>query len=296
MVISVRNMDRIKDVVRDRVEDLSPAERRCARALLADYPGAGLIAASALGKSAGTSTPTVLRFVARLGFGSYGDFQQRLRDEIRQDITSPVQRAARGRRQRKEISQFSTTVRHRVELAGQLTSSVPRSEFEAAVRLLAGRPRSVLIMGGYFTRHFAALLASQLDQIMPRVMFTPDPLTFDINRYLALRKDGVAVVFDFRRYEETATRVAQMVQAQGARLVVVTDHELSPAAQFADVVLPVPVSGIPFDSDAGLLILVESLVEWVFLELGQAGIDRMKAWEDAVEVPRVFPDADSIET
>lgn len=289
-------MDRIKDVVRDHVEDLSPAERRCARVLLADYPGSGLVAASALAKTAGTSTPTVLRFVARLGFGTYRDFQQRLRDEIRQDVTSPVQRASRSPRQRRDTPQFSTTIQQRLALAEQLTSSVPPSEFEAAVKLLAGRPRSVLIAGGYFTRHFAALLAAQLDQIMPGVVFTPAPLTFDVNKYLTLRKDGMAVVFDFRRYEGTATKVAQLVHSRGAKLVIFTDHELSPAAQFADVVLPVPVNGIPFDSDAALLILVESLVEWVFLELGQAGIDRMKAWEDAVELPRVFPDAPGTET
>lgn len=38
-VIGVRTMERVSDVAREHVEDLCPAERRCARALLADYPG-----------------------------------------------------------------------------------------------------------------------------------------------------------------------------------------------------------------------------------------------------------------
>lgn len=287
-ISKLAEVNHMREIIAARVEDLSPAEKRCAHVLLADYPGAGLASAASLANAAGTSIPTVLRFLGRLGFGTYRDFQRLLRDEITREATSPVQRAARSRAERKAVTDFTAAVAQRLAIAEQLVRTVPQGEFDATVRLLAGRPKRTLIAGGYFTRHLAFLLASQLDQIVPEVDYTPDPLTRDVTKYLGLRKDGVVILFDFRRYEESAITLASLVKSRGASLVIITDHELSPCAQLADVVLPVYVDGIPFDSDAGVLILVESLVECVFNAVGDAGIRRMAKWEKVVQVPRTF--------
>lgn len=89
--------------------------------------------------------------------------------------------------------------------------------------------------------------------------------------------------------------MAGLARQRGASVVVITDDGLSPAADEADVVLPVAVEGTPFDSFAALLVLVESLVEAVFQRLGSAALDRMKQWEESVHILRAFragPDAD----
>ena len=70
----------LRDEIFERMDELTPAERKVARTLLARYPAAGLESTAALAAAAGTSKPTVLRLLARLGFGSYPEFQERLRD------------------------------------------------------------------------------------------------------------------------------------------------------------------------------------------------------------------------
>lgn len=297
-VTRLRSTDDVREIVASRVDDLSPAEKRCARVLMAGYPAAGLGSAASLAAAAGTSTPTVLRFLARLGFGSYRVFQQRLRDEITRAATSPVERAARSRASHSAPTDFTAAVDQRTAGAEQLVRTVPQPEFDAAVRLLANPPRRTLVAGGHFTRHLAALFAAQMQQIIPGVEFTGDPLAADVTRYLDLRKGSLVIVFDFRRYEESARNVARLAKSRGADLIVVTDHELSPSAQLADVVLPVFVDGVPFDSTAGVLVLLESLVECAFNELGQRAIQRMARWERDVQIPRLFspgsPTADSV--
>ncbi len=282
-------VDDIREIVSSRVLELTPAEKRCARALLASYPAAGLGSAAALARSAGTSTPTVLRFVARLGFGNYRDFQQRLREEITRAATSPVQRAARTRREKPPEGGLLSMIDQRVALVERLSSTVPKAEFEAAVQLLAARPRRTLVSGGFFTDHFAALLALQLSQLITGVDHTRDPLTHDIGKYLDLTKDGVSILLDFRRYEEDSVRLARLVRERGAQVILFTDHELSPAAEHATIVLPAPVDGIPFDSDAAVLILLEALVEGVFHALGEKAIRRMSKWEQHVRLARAYP-------
>ncbi|MCE7482023.1 MurR/RpiR family transcriptional regulator [Microbacterium profundi] len=278
-------MDDIRDIVQTRVGELTPAGKRCARVLLACYPAIGLGTAAEWAAAAGTSMPTVLRVVSYLGFGTYRDFQQRLREESMRIAMSPVQRATRSREDDRP-GDYQQLVERRVTVAGEVLRAVPASEFEAAVSLLAGQPRRIHLAGGVFSTHFAALLAAQLGELLAGVSYTLDPLVRDLAKYLDLETDDVVVLFDFRRYEEASYKAAQLVKRRKARLIVVTDHEMSPTAELADVVLPVYVDGVPFDSHVGVLVLVESLVEGVFDALGPKSIDRMACWEENVRLAR----------
>jgi DNA-binding MurR/RpiR family transcriptional regulator len=283
----------IKDEIFARMDELSPAERKVARTLLASYPSAGLESAAAVAKTAGTSTPTVLRLVTRLGIGSYPEFQRRLRTEITQQMSSPLSRAERSRTA-SDGSPLERAIGLRARLVDGLHTSVPPSEFDRAVRLLAAGPKHVVVSGGYFSRHLANLLTMQLDQLIPGVDLAEEPLGRDIGRYLRLGKDSVVVILDLRRYELASREVAALAKQRKASVIVITDEGLSPAAEDADIVLPVAVDGIPFDSFASLLVLVEALVDGVFHEVGATGLRRMKDWEESVHIYRAFRADDGI--
>ncbi|MBP2458302.1 DNA-binding MurR/RpiR family transcriptional regulator [Clavibacter michiganensis] len=278
----------LKEEIFARMDELTPAERKVARTLLASYPSAGLGSAATLAKAAGTSTPTVLRLVTRLGIGSYPDFQQRLRDEITHHMNSPVTRTARSRATAEDGALFARSAGSRMQLVEGLADTVPPSELDRAVQLLAGKPKHVVISGGYFSRFLAMLLATQLDQVVPGVEFVGEPLGHDIGRYLRLGRGSVAIIIDLRRYELAAKEAAELARRQGASVVVITDQWLSPAAEGADVVLPVKVDGIPFDSMAALLVLLEALVEQVLQATGDAGLERMRQWEESVHILRAY--------
>ncbi|MDQ1575216.1 MAG: hypothetical protein QOH55_366 [Microbacteriaceae bacterium] len=278
----------INDEIFARMGELSPAEKKVARALLSNYPTAGLESAATLAKAAGTSTPTVLRLVTRLGIGSYPDFQRRLREEITHSVYSPVSRTEHARLAQDMTAPLQRAITEKIALVEALSTSVPPSEFDRAVRALAAKPRQVTVSGGYFTRYFAMLLAAQLDQAIPNVDFVSEPFGHDISKMLRLNANGIAIILDFRRYELASKQAADLAKAQGATVIVITDQGLSPAAESADIVLPVHVDGIPFDSVVGLIVLLEALVEGVLLERGDRGVQRMKQWEESVHIARAY--------
>jgi DNA-binding MurR/RpiR family transcriptional regulator len=277
----------LRDGIFRRMDELTPAERKVARTLLARYPAAGLESTAALAAAAGTSKPTVLRLVARLGFGSYPSFQERLRAEATRSMSaSPLSRARARRTAPSDDSVFLRAVEQRARLVRRLQDTVPPGEIERAVSLLAGRPKHVVISGGYFSRWIARMLAMQLDQLIPNVDFADEPLGADVGKYLRAGRDSVAIVFDLRRHELAAKEVVSMANTCGASVVLITDESLSPAADEADVVLPVGVDGVPFDSFAALLVLTESLVDAVFHRVGEAAIERMADFERSVHIYR----------
>jgi DNA-binding MurR/RpiR family transcriptional regulator len=279
----------LRDEIFQRMDDLTPAERKVARALLARYPAAGLESSATLAAAAGTSKPTVLRLLARLGFGSYPDFQERLRAEVTRSMSaSPLSRARARRAAPSHDSVFRRAVEQRGRLVTRLQDTVPPGEIERAVSLLAGRPKHVIISGGYFSRLIARILAMQLDQLIPNVDYADEPLGADVGKYLRAGRNSVAIVFDLRRHELAANEIVSMAKTRGASVILISDESLSPSAEEADIVLPVAVDGMPFDSFSGLLVLAESLVDAVFDRVGDAAIERMADWERSVRIYRAF--------
>jgi len=131
----------LRDVVFQRMDELTPAERKVARTLLARYPAAGLESTAALAAAAGTSKPTVLRLLARLGFGGYPDFQQRLRAEVTRSMSaSPLARAQARRAAPPADSVFLRAVDARARVVARLRGTVPPPRSSGPSRCWPGAP------------------------------------------------------------------------------------------------------------------------------------------------------------
>src|SRR5919205_2658733 len=80
----------VRERIRKLLSELTAAERRVARVLLAAYPIAGLESVTRLAERAGVSGPTVTRFVTKLRFDGYRQFQDALREEVQARVSSPL--------------------------------------------------------------------------------------------------------------------------------------------------------------------------------------------------------------
>jgi DNA-binding MurR/RpiR family transcriptional regulator len=82
----------IAELISDRIGSMPAGERRAAQTLIANYPLTGLKTVAEFSAAAGVSSPTILRFVARLGFQNYPEFQSALQDELAAQLQSPATR------------------------------------------------------------------------------------------------------------------------------------------------------------------------------------------------------------
>ena len=98
---SVDDRASIAERVRASVVALTAQERKAAQVLLTNYPTAGLAPVAEFAERARVSAPTVLRFVAKLGFLGYPDFQRQLREELEAQLASPLAKPARQLGQRR---------------------------------------------------------------------------------------------------------------------------------------------------------------------------------------------------
>ncbi|MGU3435004.1 MurR/RpiR family transcriptional regulator [Actinomycetes bacterium M1A6_2h] len=274
-------MSAIATLLRDRLGDVSPAERKVGRVLLAGFPLLALETATVVASRAEVSTPSVIRLVTKLGFRGYPDFQQAVRAELADESASP---AALYDAQ-DFSSNASTDPAHLTGRTGPTVSAavrdtldaLPPTEVASAVALLASRKRRIHLAGGRFTGLIAHYLALHLMQLRPDVQMLPTSAVERAAVVAGLGKRDVVVLFDFRRYETATAALSVWVRERGGDVVLFTDPWLSPAASSSSIVLPCKVdSPSPYDSLVPAMAVAELLVTGVLAELGDIAVERMR--------------------
>lgn len=266
------------------MEALTPSERRVARALLASYPVAGLENLAQLAASAAVTAPTVLRFVRKLGFEGYPDFQRVLREEVRERMSSPLslyQTQMPGPRE----ALLDRSVRAFHNGLDKTFSSLPASEFLAVVKLLSDERRPVLLTGGRFSQLLAHYLHAQLLMLRPGCVLLGESFDPRTDMLPDIRREHVVCIFDYRRYQADTIAFGQAAAARGAKIVAFTDPWLSPVTQIAHhVLIAYPNAPSPFDSMLGAFALTEAVLAGVVGNLGERGRQRVAELEAAREV------------
>ena len=270
----------VGEAVRERLDSLSPAERKLARVLLASYPIAGLESVARFAERAGVSPPTVTRFITKLGFRGYPEFQESLRHEVQARLSSPLTRFRDEPAPRGTDSVLNDALAvASANLKATLDVLSHRDANEAVERLSDVR-RGVWVLGGRVSAPLARYLAAQLHLLRPGIGLVDAERSSPAQQLIDMRKADVLVVFDFRRYQADTIESARMASAQGCNVVLFTDPWLSPASAYARQVIITSVDTVgPFDSLVGAMAVVEAVVAAVLGRLGARAQSRMQTLE-----------------
>ncbi|HEY2437196.1 MAG TPA: MurR/RpiR family transcriptional regulator, partial [Solirubrobacteraceae bacterium] len=252
-------------------------ERRLARVLLASYPIAGLESVARFAERAGVSPPTVTRFITKLGFRGYPEFQEKLRHEVQARLSSPLARYRDEPKRDSAINDALEISSHNLKATLELLSD---RDLKEAVHLLADVRRRVMVLGGRVSAPLARYLAGQLHLLRPGIGLVDSERSAPAQQLIDMRKTDVLVVFDYRRYQPDTIDSARVAAARGCDVILFTDPWLSPASAFARQVLVTSVETVgPFDSLVGAMAVVEAVIAAVLRQLGPRAEARMQSLE-----------------
>lgn len=267
----------IAELISDRIGSMPAGERRAAQTLIANYPLTGLKTVAEFSAAAGVSSPTILRFVARLGFQNYPEFQSALQDELAAQLQSPATRTLSSSSAGGAVSpMLEATLENMRETFRHLSD---KQLADIAARLAERRGKTFLI-GGRFTDPLARYMAAHLAIIQPDVYHLAGQESIWRDRLIDMGKRDVLVIFDIRRYQESLIRFAEKAHERGVQIVLFTDQWLSPIARFARHVIA-GRTAVPsaWDSSAALFVVAETLIGAVTRQLEAAGAKRIRDLE-----------------
>lgn len=267
----------IAELISDRIGSMPAGERRAAQTLIANYPLTGLKTVAEFSAAAGVSSPTILRFVARLGFQNYPEFQSALQDELAAQLQSPATRTLNPSATGGAASpMLEATLDNMRETFRHLSD---KQLADIAARLAERRGKTFLI-GGRFTDPLARYMAAHLAIIQPDVHHLAGQESIWRDRLIDMGKRDVLVIFDIRRYQESLIRFAEKAHERGVQIVLFTDQWLSPIARFARHVIA-GRTAVPsaWDSSAALFVVAETLIGAMTRQLEAAGAKRIRDLE-----------------
>jgi DNA-binding MurR/RpiR family transcriptional regulator len=270
-------MDRpLLDDIRDRLDEFTATEKKAAHALMANYPVQGLGTVAEFAKAAGVSSPTILRFVSRLGFPGFAEFQKKLRGELESQLNSPLARStslAQDTKGDPHVGQLIDNIRETFD-------HMPKGQLDSLIKLLSDERKTIHIIGGRFTDSLARYVAAHLRIVRPNVLHVAGQHGNWLDQLIGIGPKDVILVFDIRRYQAEIIQFAEAAAKQGATVALVTDSWMSPIGRIATHVLPARVAvPSPWDSSLALMAIAEVLIAGVTRENQDRAEERMRSLE-----------------
>ncbi|MCR9059077.1 MAG: MurR/RpiR family transcriptional regulator [Rhodobacteraceae bacterium] len=269
----------IRDLITETSQALTGTERKLSTTLLSDYPFAGLEPIQVLADRTGVSSPSISRFVSKLGFQGYQDFQRKLIQELKASQRSPIELMVEEREV--DGSFLGDFTRRASALMDEMSNTITDAQFERVCSLVSDPNRRVFVLGGRVSDLVAQHLSRHLKRLRDDVFhMESDPETWPDN-LLRMRGKDVLFVVDFRRYQKSIDDLANLAaNERKANVVVLTDKWMSPSVAHASETLAVPVeSGTVWDSYAAGFTLMEAIMTRVAETDWKKHSRRVSSWE-----------------
>lgn len=258
--------------------DGSKADKAIASYMLAKLGSMPFETAATLAAKVSVSEATIGRFCRSLGYASFRDLKQQLRQDIG-DRPWLIADRLREFQQRSVSGEDQLARSLELEIAGLVSIyELAHSEsWKRAVGRLATAP-TVFVAGFQTERGMAQYLANQLHYLRSGVHLMDVAGGNFSEALLAGSPQASLVIFEARRYSRLAKVLAQEAKAAGLHSILVTDAFCDWGRELVDEMFVVSTEfNLFWDSSAQMASLISLLVNAVFIELGPQVEERMNA-------------------
>lgn len=251
---------KIDQIARGRPPELTPTQRKVLDFILKQPEQAVFLTATDLAQDLNVSDTSIVRLAQALGYAGYPHLKRRLREYVQPKITT-VDRLGETMRRVESVGDVLADVlsRDMNNLKVTFEETDPEiftrfvEEMDSAQRIFIIALRSTHCLGMFMTSALR-FLGREVIPLIPGTGEMWDQLR-------DLGSEDVLIGFAFPRYTKVTVQVMDYARDQDARVLAVTDGELSPLNRSAHFSLSVPY-GIEsyIESFTSALSLVNALV------------------------------------
>ena len=189
-----------------------------------------------LGQTVGVSESTVVRFAVELGYDGYPSMQKAMQEMVLNRLTS-VQRMGVTNDRIGNQDVLTTVLQSDADKLRQTNETVSREDFNASVQAILNA-RRIYILGVRSASALAHFMGYYMNYMFDNVhVVTTSGASEIFEKLVNVTSEDVVIAFSFPRYSAATVKGVQYCRSVGAKIIGITNSQLSPLGQISDHVL-----------------------------------------------------------
>ncbi len=217
----------LMSLIQSKMADFSKGHRAIARYIISNYDKASYMTAAVLGKNAGVSESTVVRFATQLGYEGYPEFQAAMSEYV-------TNRLHMGRRLEIALEDMNPNEILDFVMANDMDNIRsswekidPNALNEAIESIL--QAKTIYVVGIRSCSFLAEMLAFHLKMICPDVVLVHNSSSTEIfEQMIRVGSEDVVIGISFPRYSMRTIKAMEFANDRSARVITITDNKHSP--------------------------------------------------------------------
>lgn len=284
-------MENVLKTISEKSEQMSPVYRQLARYILENYALVARMDISTLASASNVSTATVTRFAISLGCSGYPELRQQLQKILFNNYTSLDEISdVLSREQGTAVNDVEDALRG---LPGRY-QLIEKEKIRRAAEMICSSKRVLLVgnqISSVFVPYTTYLLGKYHDGLMDI-----SAMSFDDEKLLKTADSGdCALVFAFQRYPNATIRAIRRLQESGIPMIVISDSDLFPFKEMANLMICVSfTNSLAFSP----LMLVYSVIYEIILNVIMLNPENAEAnvrrFDEYVKRNRIYFEMDEV--
>jgi len=264
--------------ISNRLESLTPKAQALGTYIIQNPSKAVFMTTKELAEACHTSEATVVRFVSTLGYRGYSDFQEKLKDFVNTGLSLPERVVIKGIKE-PGIDRFHRGVLEELNNLKYLYENINVETMNQFIDYL-DKSHAVYVIGSRLSYTFAYYLGWSLTKIRKEVHILKGSDSTSFDMLTNARSNGLVLLLSTTRFPNELIKLSKMVCRSSHTLLTMTDSNICPVVQFADLSLVVPSPSIPFIGNvSGMLAVIQYIVQELASRKGEELADYQKKLE-----------------
>lgn len=265
--------------INEHMADFSKRQRALGEYIAKHYDKAAYMTAAQLGRNAGVSESTVVRFAAEIGFDGYQSLQKNLRETMRNQLNS-LQRMELAANKIADGDILSAVLKSDIEKIISTLNEIDKEQFDGAVETLLNA-ENIYITGVRSAAALASFTGFYFNLLFDNVRLINSTGADDIFEQLfRVGKNDAVLGMSFPRYSKNTVAALRYAAGCGASVIGITDNKKSPIVKFSKYCLIARSDMDSFvDSLVAPLSVVNALIVAVGMRKKKETVDTFKKME-----------------
>jgi DNA-binding MurR/RpiR family transcriptional regulator len=264
--------------ISNKLDSLTPKAQALGTYIIQNPSKAVFMTTKELAETCEISEATVVRFVSTIGYKGYSDFQEALKNFVNTGLSLPERVAIKG------IKEQGTDRLHMgiLEELNNLKYLYENINIETMNQFVGHLETSdtVYVVGSRLSYTFAYYLGWSLTKIRKGIHIIKGSDSTALDMLTNASTNSLVILISTTRYPNELLKLSKMIRRSNHTLLTMTDSNLAPMIQFANLSLVVPSLSIPFIGNvSGMLTAIQYIVQELASRKGDELADYQKQLE-----------------